>query len=81
MVARAELLSRPKTPREAAPQSDGKKRAKGAAAAATPDARPAQARGERGGKRKPTRCRTAHPPPTTEPEAAQDNEAVTEDTE
>jgi large subunit ribosomal protein L15 len=80
VVARAELLSRPKTPREAAPKSDGKKRAKGASAAATPEARPAQARSERGGKRKPAR-EDSQPAPDTEPAAPQDNEAVTEDKE
>jgi large subunit ribosomal protein L15 len=80
VVARAELLSRPKTPREAAPKSDGKKRAKGASAAAPPEATPAQARTERGGKRKPAR-EDSQPAPDAEPAAPQDNEAVTEDTE
>jgi large subunit ribosomal protein L15 len=80
VVARAELLSRPKTPREAAPKSDGKKRAKAASAAATPEARPAQARTERGGKRKAAR-EDSQPAPDAEPAAPQDNEAVTEDTE
>jgi large subunit ribosomal protein L15 len=80
VVARAELLSRPKTPREAAPKSDVKKRAKGASAAATPEARPAQARTERGGKRKAAR-EDSQPAPDAEPAAPQDNEAVTEDTE
>jgi large subunit ribosomal protein L15 len=80
VVARAELLSRPKTPRESAPQSDGKKRAKGASAAATPEAKPAQGRAERGGKRKPGNQESA-PAPEAGADAPQDNEAVTEDTE
>jgi large subunit ribosomal protein L15 len=80
VVARAELLSRPKTPREAAPKPDGNKRAKGAAGVATTDATPARARGDRGGKRKPAPQDSA-PAPEAGADAPQDNEAVTEDTE
>lgn len=80
VVARAQLLSSPKTPREAAPKSDGKKGAKRASATAAPEARPAQARTERGGKRKVAR-EDSQPAPDGEPAAPQDNEAVTEDTE
>jgi len=80
VVARAELLSQPKTPREATPKSDGKKGAKRASATAAPEARPAPARKERGGTRKAA-AEDGQPAPDTEAAAPQGNEAVTEDTE
>lgn len=80
VVARAELLSRPATPAEAAPKGDGKKRAKGASAKATSESKPtAQARAERGTKRKTREDRVTEP--DVEQDAAQDNEAETEDAE
>jgi large subunit ribosomal protein L15 len=78
VVARAELLSRPATPSEPVVKPDGKKRAKGAAADATPQAKPA--RGERGGKGKATKAESTATP-EVEQDEAQDNEAETEDTE
>jgi large subunit ribosomal protein L15 len=84
-VARAELLSRPATPREPAAKPDGKKRAKGTGADATSEAKPARDRAERGGKRKTSRDDSAPAPdapaPDAEQDAAQDSEAETEDTE
>jgi large subunit ribosomal protein L15 len=77
-VKRAEILSRPKTPRESEPKPDGKKRAKGAGAAATTGAKSEPVRLERG-KRKAARQDGAAP--ETEPDAAQENEAGTEETE
>jgi large subunit ribosomal protein L15 len=76
--ARAELLSRPATPAEPAPKSDGKKRSKGAEA--TTEAKPAQARGERGSKRKPA-PQDSVAASETEQDAPQDNEAETEERE
>jgi large subunit ribosomal protein L15 len=78
VVARAELLSRPKTPREPVAKPDGKKRAKATGAAATAEAKPARA--ERGGKRKGPREDSA-PAPDVEQDASENNEAETEDTE
>jgi len=77
-VARAELLSRPATPSEPAVKSDGRKRAKGADA--SPEAKPAQGRAERGGKRKTARD-DGPAAPQTEQDAPQEDEAGTEDRE
>ena len=79
MVARAELLSRPSTPSEPAPKPDGKKRAKGTGADAKAEAKPAQARSERGSAK--NQRRGGPGAPEAEQDAAQDNEAETEDTE
>ncbi len=76
--ARAELLSRPATPAEPAPKSDRKKRPKGAEAAS--EAKPPQARGERGSKRKPA-PRDSDTTAEPEQDAQQDNEAETEERE
>ena len=76
--ARAELLSRPATPAERGPKSDGKKSAKGAEAAS--GAKPAQGRAERGGKRTPAREDGAAAP-AAEQDTPPNNEAETEDTE
>jgi large subunit ribosomal protein L15 len=80
VVARAELLSRPSTPSEPAAKPDGKKRAKGTAADTKAEAKPAQARTERGSKRKTSREEAPVAPEAVQ-DAAQDNEAETEDTE
>jgi large subunit ribosomal protein L15 len=80
VVARAELLSRPPTPREPKAKPDDTKRAKGAAAGATAKAKPARDRAERGSKRQTSREDSA-PAPDAEPDAAQDSEAETEDSE
>lgn len=77
VVARAELLARPKTPRVPVIKPEGKKGAK-ASGAATAGAKPARA--ERGGKRKATRDEGAAAP-ETEQETPEDNEAETEDQE
>jgi large subunit ribosomal protein L15 len=78
VVARAELLSRPATPREPVAKPDGKKRAKGAGSEAATQPKPA--RGERGGKRRAPRDDPGTAP-EAEQDAPQDNEAETEDTE
>jgi large subunit ribosomal protein L15 len=77
IVARAELLARPKTPREPKAAPEGKKgtRASGTAGAA---AKPSRA--ERIARRNAPRDDSA-PAPDAEPDAPQENEAETEDKE
>ena len=79
VVKRAELLSRPKTPREPRVKPEGRTGARGAAGAPTREARP-KTRPERGAKPRAARD-DSQPAPDAEPVAPQDNEAVTEDTE
>jgi large subunit ribosomal protein L15 len=78
VVARAELLARPKTPREPVAKPDGKKKGARASGAGTAEAKPA--RTERGGKRKAPREDSA-PAPDAEQDTAPDSEAETEDPE
>jgi large subunit ribosomal protein L15 len=76
VVARAELLARPKTPREPRVKPEGKKGAKAGGAAAAV-AKPGRA--ERIARRNAPRDNT--PAPDAEPDAPQENEAETEDKE
>jgi large subunit ribosomal protein L15 len=77
VVARAELLARPKTPREPAVKPDGKKGAK-SGGAATAVAKPGRA--ERIARRNAPRDDSA-PAPDAEPDAPLESEAETEDRE
>ena len=79
VVARAELLSRPAPPAEPVAKPDGKKRVKGADA--TPAAKPARDRAERGGKRQTARDGDGAVATAPEPDAPHEHEAETEDRE
>jgi large subunit ribosomal protein L15 len=77
IVARAELLARPKTPREPKAAPEGKKGAR-AGGTATAAAKPSRA--DRIARRNAPRDDSA-PAPDAEPDAPQENEAETEDKE
>ena len=80
VVKRAEILSRPPTPREPKAKADDTKRARGTAAGTTAKAKPARDKAERGSKRSTSREDSA-PGPDAEPDVAQDSEAETGDSE